>query len=139
MVDRMTTTQAVTATTKKAPSTQPVQPVRLYLKALKASRRDHAGRPKTMEAVQRRLAAAEASLAGARERHDVINELRFAQKIIDIKAELRGFRSAAANDPAKFEDGFVKNAAKYSKSAGITRGAWRRIGVPSNILDKAGL
>jgi hypothetical protein len=135
MVDHMTNTQAV-----KAPSkSQSTEPVRLYLKALKASKRTGAGRPKTVDAVNRRLAAAEASLAGARQRGDVINELRFAQKIIDIKAELRGFQASAANDPANFEEGFIKNAAKYSKTAGITRGAWRRVGVPSLVLDKAGV
>lgn len=135
MVVPMTNTQAV-----KAPSkSQSTEPVRLYLRALKASKRTGAGRPKTSDAVKRRLTAAEASLAGARKRNDVINELRFAQKIVDIKAELRGFQTSAANDPANFEDGFVKNAAKYSKTAGISRGAWRRVGVPSIVLDKAGI
>jgi hypothetical protein len=33
----------------------------------------------------------------------------------------------------------VKSAAPYSERKGITYSAWREVGVPANVLEKAGI
>ena len=42
-------------------------------------------------------------------------------------------------DLAALEADFIEHAWNYSQSKGITRAAWRSVGVPANVLSAAGL
>jgi hypothetical protein len=42
-------------------------------------------------------------------------------------------------DLAQLEKDFVKAAAPYSERKGISYSAWREVGVPAAVLDKAGI
>lgn len=135
----MTTDTAVTAPVKQETKTNPDQPIKLYLRALKTSKKTGPGRPRTEATALKRIEEAQESLEYMRETGNVMEELRFAQKILDLQADLRAVRKDMRNDPANFEADFVKNAARYAKDNGITRQAWRRVGVTPDILTKAGL
>ena len=82
-------------------------------------------------------AAADALAEQAQSGTDVLAVLRTSQKVIDLRGWAHAFAQAA--EAGDLEAGFVEHAANYAKSAGITREAFRAVGVPSDVLDRAGL
>lgn len=128
----MTTTEATKA--PKTQSTDPEKAVRIYLRSLKASKRTGPGRPRTSEAIQRRIDRAQSTLAYARKNNNVILELETAQRLLDAQADMREFERSISQAPENFEDDFVKALLPYSKKHGITAAAWRKVGVPARLL-----
>lgn len=129
----MTTTEAT-----KAPKTQstndPEKAVRIYLRSLKASKRTGPGRPRTSEAIQRRIDRAQSTLAYARKNNNVLLELETAQKLLNAQADMREFERSVSQAPENFEADFVKAVLPYSKKHGITAAAWRKVGVPARLI-----
>lgn len=65
-----------------------------------------------------------------------IDELKLVQKRMNLQKELGADKT---QDNQKLESDFVKVAKSYGSKRGITRAAWLSIGVPSKVLDKAGI
>jgi hypothetical protein len=106
--------------------------VRNYLEALEA----HApkrGRRRTVDGVDRRLAAIEDELATA----DPMRRLKLLQERRDLGAERQTL--AEPVDLAGLEDAFVEIAASYSRRQGISYQSWREIGVSAAVLSRAGI
>lgn len=114
--------------------------VRRYLEAL-AAKPVRRGRPRASRdaaAVLARIGHVEERLrdAGGLER------LRLIQERIDLRAELADTEPTgpeAAEMRGLLEERFVEVAAMYSLRKGLTRAAWREAGVPSRVLDEAGI
>ncbi|MFN0091086.1 MAG: hypothetical protein ACKVWR_12595 [Acidimicrobiales bacterium] len=107
--------------------------VRAYLQALEAQR-PRRGRKRTLESIERRLAAVEAQLAGG---VDVITRLNLTQERLDLRHELEELGRRA--NLAELEDQFVAVAAEYAAQRRIGYAAWRELGVPSAVLARAGI
>jgi hypothetical protein len=75
------------------------------------------------------IATAEQALADAKKTGDPLAEL-------DAHAGLERARTA---DPRHVEDAFVANAKAYADHRGISAQAWRSMGVPDDMLRRAGL
>ena len=83
--------------------------------------------------MKKRLAAVEAEIAEA----DPLKRLHLVQERLDLQSALDATESNV--DVAQLEKDFVKSAAPYSERKGITYAAWRGLGVPAPVLDKAGI
>jgi hypothetical protein len=106
--------------------------VRRYLEALEAHK-PRRGRKRTPDSIKRRLTAVETEYASA----DPLKRLHLAQERLDLKAALAA--SGSKVDLDKLEKEFVKSAAPYSQRKGISYSAWRELGVPAPVLEKAGI
>ncbi len=106
--------------------------VSAYLDAL-SNHRPKRGRKRTPESIDRRLAAIDKDLSGA----NAIKQLSLVQERIDLLAEKEHL--SAAIDLSGFEDDFVAAAKPYSDRKGISYAAWRHLGVPADILKRAGI
>ena len=106
--------------------------VRNYLEALD-QHRPRRGRRRTRESVEKRLAAVEAELTGA----SALQRLRLVQERIDLTRELE--QSESAVDLTALEEAFVKTARRYADRKGISYSAWRELGVPAEVLARAGI
>jgi hypothetical protein len=83
--------------------------------------------------MKKRLAVVETEIATA----DPLKRLHLAQERLDLQAALAATNSKV--DLAQLEKDFVKSAAPYSERKGISYSAWRELGVPANVLEKAGI
>ena len=45
----------------------------------------------------------------------------------------------AKADLTELEEGFISSAKSYGQRKGISHGAWRSLGVPADVLRKAGI
>jgi len=106
--------------------------VRLYLEALDAHRPKR-GRKRTPASIEARLASLDDKIETA----EPLQKLSLVQERIDLAKELD--RLSDTIDPASFEPGFVKAAARYSELKGISYAAWREVGVPAAVLRDAGI
>ena len=106
--------------------------VRNYLEAL-ALHAPKRGRRRTVDTVDRRLAAIEEELPTA----DAMRRLKLLQERRDLSAERETL--AAPFDLSALEDAFVAIAATYSTRQGIGYQSWREIGVPAAVLARAGI
>lgn len=106
--------------------------VRDYLEALDQNRPKR-GRKRTADSVKKRLEAIEASLPGA----TAIKRLELVQERRDLTVELATMGTFV--DLSGLEKGFVRDAKAYSDSKGITYASWREVGVPADVLKKAGI
>lgn len=106
--------------------------VRRYLEALEASKPKR-GRKRSPESMKKRLAAVEDEIAAA----DPLKRLHLVQERLDLQAALEATESTV--DINALENEFISAAATYSERKGISYSAWRELGVPSNVLDKAGI
>ena len=106
--------------------------VRAYLEALE-SHRPKLGRKRTPESIQRRLDRIDSELDAA----DPMKRLTLVQERLDLHNELETLEKKV--DVSALEADFIENAWNYSQSKGISRAAWRRVGVPANVLTAAGL
>ena len=104
-----------------------------YLEALEA-KKPKRGRKRTVDSVKKRLATIETDLPDA----SALNRLSLLQERRDLEVELAGM-SAGAPDFSALEKDFVKVAKAYSQRKGISYGAWKEFGVPSDVLKKAGI
>jgi hypothetical protein len=106
--------------------------VRRYLEALEANKPKR-GRKRSPESMKKRLAAVEDEIASA----DPLKRLHLVQERLDLQAALEA--TEATVDIEELEKEFVSAAATYSERKGISYSAWRELGVPGNVLDRAGI
>jgi len=59
------------------------------------------------------------------------------QERMDLQKELEAMGTTV--DLSALEAAFVKTAAKYAQRKGISYAAWRELGVPADVLKKAGI
>ena len=106
--------------------------VRRYLEALEDGRPKR-GRRRTPESITKRLEAIEAALASA----PALQRLQLVQERLDLSQELQTISAPA--DIGPLEDAFVEVAKEYSDGKGISYTAWRELGVPAEVLKRAGV
>ena len=106
--------------------------VRRYLEALEAHK-PRRGRKRTPDSIKKRLTTVETEYASA----DPLKRLHLAQERLDLKSALAASESKV--DLERLEKDFVKAAAPYSQRKGITYTAWRELGVPAPVLERAGI
>jgi hypothetical protein len=106
--------------------------VRRYLEALEANKPKR-GRKRSPDSMKKRLAGVEDEIAAA----DPLKRLHLVQERLDLQAALEA--TEATVDIDQLEKEFVSAAATYSERKGISYSAWRELGVPSGVLDKAGI
>jgi len=104
-----------------------------YLDALEANK-PRRGRRRTVDSVKKRLTTVGDELNNA----TGLNRLNLLQERRDLEVELATMQ-AGAPDLTGLEKDFVKVARSYSAKKGISYGAWREFGVPSDTLKKAGI
>jgi hypothetical protein len=104
-----------------------------YLEALEANK-PRRGRKRTADSVKKRLTTVGAELDDA----TGLTRLNLLQERRDLEVELATMQ-AGAPDLSGLEKDFVKVAKSYSTKKGISYGAWREFGVPSEALKKAGI
>ena len=106
--------------------------VRRYLEALEAHK-PRRGRKRTTESMKKRLKTVEGEIATA----DPLKRLHLVQERFDLETALEASESKVDLD--QLEKDFVKSAAPYSDRKGISYSAWRELGVPAAVLEKAGI
>lgn len=103
-----------------------------YLDAI-AKHKPKRGRKRTSDSVERQLAAVESRLGSA----SGAARVELAQRRRDLQAEL--VRMGAKPDLSKLEAAFVQHAKGYAERKGISKAAFRAVGVPADVLAKAGV
>src|SRR5919199_159164 len=68
---------------------------------------------------------------------DPLTRLHLVQERINLQAELESLK--AKTDLTELEKGFIAAAKSYGERKGITHAAWRALGVPPDVLRKAGI
>jgi len=106
--------------------------VRLYLEALEKNRPKR-GRKRTSDSITKRLDTIEQRLLDA----DPLTRLHLIQERLNLQNELESLK--AKTDLTELEKGFVSAARSYGERKGITHAAWRALGVPPDVLRKAGI
>jgi hypothetical protein len=106
--------------------------VKAYLEALDQNR-PRRGRRRTPDSIKQRLEAIESSLDDA----SPIQRLQLVQERMDLGKELAAMDTKV--DLTELEKSFVKTAGGYSERKGISYAAWRELGVPADVLKKAGV
>jgi hypothetical protein len=104
--------------------------VRRYLSAIQTTGRS---RRRSPEALQARLAKVDALY----EQAGVLDKLSLAQERLNLEAEMGDNRDAATLEG--LESSFVQVAGEYGQRKGISYDAWRQVGVPANVLKRAGI
>lgn len=108
--------------------------VSAYLEALE-SHAPKRGRKRTPESVTKRLAAIEAEWATA----SSLRALLLAQERRDLEAELASMNGSNGSNRAELESAFIASAAEYAQSKGVSYAAFREVGVPADVLKRAGI
>ena len=103
-----------------------------YLDALQ-THRPKRGRKRTPESIDKRLAAIEDQLATA----NSITRLTLIQERLDLQQERAAMGETV--DLSELEAGFVAAAKGYSERKGISAAAWKEMGVPADVLKRAGV
>jgi hypothetical protein len=106
--------------------------VRRYLEALDAQKPKR-GRRRSEESMRTRLEAIETELTIA----DPLKRLHLAQERIDLTEALNTTETAVDFDALQAD--FVAAAGEYGRRKSITYNAWREVGVPSSVLEQAGI
>ena len=109
------------------------QAVKAYLDALEQNR-PRRGRRRTPESIQKRLVAIDAEIAGV----SSLKRLQLTQERRDLQTELAGMGSEP-NDVSGLAAEFVKVAKSYAARKSITYATWRDLGVPADVLKRAGI
>jgi len=102
-----------------------------YLQAMQSRR---PGRPVTAQNLKAKIAGLDDKIA---EEADPLRRVKLMQTRIDALAALASVGEVL--NLAAAEKGFVKYAKAYSTRKGLTYTAWREVGVPADILKKAGI
>lgn len=106
--------------------------VRDYLEALETAKPKR-GRKRTPDSIKKRLDAIETAVGEA----PPLNRLQLVQERIDLTAELANMDNAI--DLTAVEAAFVGAAAGYAARKGVSYAAWREVGVPAEVLKRAGI
>ena len=91
------------------------------------------GRRRTPDSIKKRLAAIDSSYGDV----SALQQLQLAQERMDLQRELEAMDNKI--DVSALESDFVKTASKYAQRKGISYAAWRELGVPADVLKKAGI
>ncbi|MGA7227564.1 MAG: hypothetical protein WBZ45_05075 [Acidimicrobiia bacterium] len=105
--------------------------IKSYLKALDSRK---PGRPVTKESLESRLARVDSKLNAE---DDPLKRVELTQSKLDIEDALENLEDSANIDQLAAE--FATHAKSYSERKGITYTAWRQVGVPAQVLRKAGI
>ena len=103
-----------------------------YLEGLETNRPKR-GRKRSADAMKKRLETIAEDLEGA----TPIRRVQLVQERIDLEQAI--VASAETVDLSELEDAFVSAAVSYSGRKGITYSAWREVGVPTSVLQRAGI
>ncbi|MEN3271580.1 MAG: hypothetical protein V7636_341 [Actinomycetota bacterium] len=103
-----------------------------YLDALEINRPKR-GRKRTVESIDKRLAAIADEFGTA----NALGRLSLIQERMDLLTEKESMNGEV--DLSGLEAEFVKAAKPYSHRKGISYAAWRELGVPADVLKKAGI
>ena len=106
--------------------------VRAYLDAVEANAPKR-GRKRTPESIKKRLTAIDGELGDA----SPIHRLQLIQERMDLGKELATMDTKV--DISALESAFVKTAGGYAERKGISYAAWRELGVPADVLKRAGI
>ena len=106
--------------------------IKNYLEALE-SNKPRRGRRRTEESINTRLQKIDAELVGA----DPMKRLGLIQERLDLLHELEQLTEPV--DMSALEEQFVIAAQGYSERKGISWTAWREVGVPASVLERAGV
>ena len=91
------------------------------------------GRRRTKESIAKRLDA----ITGQLETASAIARLNLLQERMDLEAERAAMDEVV--DGTELRDGFVEAAGRYATSKGISRTAFREMGVDAKTLTEAGV
>jgi hypothetical protein len=105
-----------------------------YLEALEANRPKR-GRKRTLDTVKRQLAEASAEL----DESTGIRRVELVQRRRNLEVELATMQAGGGPDLVALEKAFVKHAKGYAKRKGISKAAFREVGVPAEVLKRAGV
>lgn len=106
--------------------------IKLYLEALDA-KAPQRGRPVNPERIKARLD----KLATLIPEADPLNRVQLTQERIDLLSRLETVETTV--DIETLEAAFIAAAAGYSERKGISYKAWREVGVPADVLKRAGV
>ncbi len=106
--------------------------VKQYLTAISAKKQR--GRPVTPDRLKQRIAALEKQIDAT---PDPLRRLSLVQQRISAEQRL-GSATASVDMPA-LEKEFASVAKAYSERRGLTYSAWREVGVPAEVLRRAGI
>jgi hypothetical protein len=106
--------------------------VKAYLEALDTNRPKR-GRKRTPDSIKKRLGIIESELGNA----PPIVRLQLIQERMDLGKELATMDTKV--DMTAVEAEFVKTGATYAQRKGISYAAWRELGVPADVLKRAGI
>lgn len=107
--------------------------VKAYLTALREHRPKRGAR-RDLNKLRARLEELPAAIAGTDE---PFARLHLLQEQADIERAL--VAESGDVDMDALVDRFVDVAARYAQSKGIERNTWRKVGVPADVLDRAGI
>ena len=107
--------------------------VKAYLDGLE-QHRPRRGRPRTADTIRQRLDALTKELAEA----GSLQRLQLLQERRNLDAELAA-KSGSGADLSTLETGLVKVAKAYGERKGIAYATWREMGVPAEVLGRAGI
>jgi hypothetical protein len=108
--------------------------VAAYLEAIEANRPKR-GRKRTIDTVKRQLAETNAEL----DESTGIRRVELVQRRRDLEVELATMQAGGGPDIAALEKAFVKHAKGYAARKGISKAAFREVGVPADVLKRAGV
>lgn len=112
--------------------------VRNYLDALE-SNKPKRGRPRPEAAVRTRLDVVN-DLIDSDTPVAPVTRLQLLQERINLTAELERLRASDdAHDLEALTSDFTRVAKAYSVRKGLTKAAWRSVGVPASVLKQAGI
>lgn len=103
-----------------------------YLEALESTKPKR-GRKRTQESIDKQLADIEAKIVEA----NAITRLGLIQQRLDLQRERESLGKTV--DVSSLEEAFIAAAKGYSERKGISHAAWRELGVPADVLKKAGV
>lgn len=106
--------------------------IRKYLTALREA--SGPGRRARPETIQKRL---ERIVTQLEAETDPAKEVELLSRKYELEAALA--QSSDGEAVEELEEEFVKVVAAYSQRKGITRRAWREVGVPASVLKRAGV
>lgn len=106
--------------------------VRRYLEALD-SHKPRRGPQRTAESIEKRIKAIDSQLGPA----DPLARIRLIQERLNLTDELATKEEPV--DLAALEADFVAVAASYGERKGLSYTAWRQVGVPADVLRRAGV
>jgi len=104
-----------------------------YLAAATAPKRR--GRKVSAATLERRLVSAKGRFKTAAG----VDKVLAAQEIRDLQTKIAQQKTAVGVDIKSLEASFVKIAKKFGENRGVSYGAWRDAGVPTQVLKRAGV